>query len=188
MVAAVLSPGRTGWLALLLMMAMMIVGFIEQGVRLGDLTPRIRRLGVGLAIAAWLVLLVAKIECVIGDLSYLVIVAFALAAGAGFLVGAFIASLSSRQNSGGALLARANTLTDFTGPSVEQPPRATYAVPAGDDVEVFLDGKWQPATLTAWDTRDFALHACVRLTHQGDHRSEWVSADLVRRAGSDQES
>lgn len=185
--AAVLSPGRTGWMALLLMLAMMIVGFVEQGVRLGDLTPRMRGLGIGLAIAAWLVLLVAKLEWVLGDLSYLVIVAFALAAGAGFLVGAFVASLSSRQNNGGSLLARANALTNFTAPSVEKQARVTNTNPAEDEVEVFLDGEWQPATLTAWETRDLALHARVRLTHRGGQRSEWVSADLVRRAGTEQQ-
>jgi hypothetical protein len=170
------------------MVAMMAVGFIEQGVRLGDFTPRIRRFGVGLAIAAWLALVVAKIEWVLGHLSYFVLVAIALAAGTGFLIGAFFASLISRQNEGGGLLARANALTDFAPPTVKEAARSN-AISAGGDVEVFVDGKWQPATLTAWETRDLALHACVRLTHSESHHAaeEWVPADLVRRAATDQE-
>lgn len=198
--AIVLMPSGPGLLALLLLIVMFAVGLVDQGTRLGNMTPRFRLLSVSAALAVWGALAIAKIGWVFGTNSYFVVLAFALSAGAGFLGGAFFASLWSTLVSGASgrsaeartpsqpprlfdVLVRANKLTVFQEPARQSDELHGGTMPGDQQVEVFFDGKWRIAKVVAWETRDLGIFVRVNLVQDEIEHAQWISADLVKPIG-----
>lgn len=175
------APTDKSLMSLVVLAASVVMGFCEQGARLGDLAPRLRLVGDALAIAVLLGAFFVKLEWVLRGNSDLLVVLFALSGMSGFLCGAFIASLRSKRIptslSTRDLLSQANELTVLRAGTSEHDERRSQSIEPRA-VDVFTDGRWQRATLDAWETRDLNLFGHVRV-HESN-ATEWVSADRLR--------